>query len=288
MAGPFGNIDWNPFSRQNGALINIILLCTYVFGITALLDLSDFGNSIVNYFRLTPKLDLLIRQPYSLVTYIFLHGGFFHLLGNMLWLYFIGVILADLTGDKHIWRLFLGGGIAGGLLFVLLYNLIPIYQNFAGANYMVGASAGVTAVIIGTAAFSPYYAIYLFGVLRVELRWIAVFRVVFDLMGVAGVDNRGGYIAHLGGAIFGLLYILHIKGTIHIPLVDAVGNAFRNRKQQKLKPVRSAKVNINTTPFQPKKNNQEEIDRILDKINKSGYESLSKDEKETLFRAGES
>lgn len=265
-------------------MVNIILLCVYSYFISFILEKFDAGRGILNYFMLTPVLEQYIRQPYSLVTYIFLHGGLWHLLGNMLWLYFIGSILQDLTGDKHIWRMFLGGGIAGGVLFIVLYNLI--YTHDVGPNYMVGASAGVTAVIIGTAAFSPYYAIYLFGVLRVELRWIAVFRVFFDLMGVAGIENRGGYIAHLGGAVFGLLYILHIKGSIHIPGVDTIGSMFKKRNVSK--PMRSARVNINVEPNPTFRVNQAEIDRILDKINQSGYDSLSKQEKETLFRAGDS
>ncbi|MCC7298136.1 MAG: rhomboid family intramembrane serine protease, partial [Bacteroidia bacterium] len=173
------------------------------------------------------------------------------------------------------------------LLFIFLYNLLPIFSHTSGTHYLVGASAGVTAIIIGTATFAPHYAVYLFGVLRVELRWIAVFRVFFDLLGATGTDNQGGFIAHLGGAIFGLLYILHIKGSIHIPLIDNIAELFRRKKARSPRPVRSASVNINRE--KPVKNwaSQEEIDRILDKINKSGYDSLSKEEKETLFRAGD-
>lgn len=152
-------------------------------------------------------------------------------------------------------------------------------------HYLVGASAGVSAVIIGTATFSPYYSVYLFGMIRVELRWIALFRILFDLLGVTGGSNQGGFIAHLGGALFGFLYILHIKGNIHIPLVDGISDLFTRTKTKPLRPVRSARVNINRE--EKRHPEQDEIDRILDKINKSGYESLTKSEKEALFRAGD-
>ncbi|MCC7296908.1 MAG: rhomboid family intramembrane serine protease, partial [Bacteroidia bacterium] len=111
MASPFGNIEWNPISRNNSALVNIILLCTYVFILSSLLNIFPQGVRFLNFFKLTSNLGLLIYQPFSIVSYIFMHGGFWHLLGNMLWLYFIGIILEDLTGHKHLWRLFLGGGI---------------------------------------------------------------------------------------------------------------------------------------------------------------------------------
>jgi hypothetical protein len=180
--------------------------------------------------------------------------------------------------------LFLGGGIAGGLLYMLLFQLLPIFQHSA-MHYLVGASAGVSAVIIGTATFTPYYSVYLFGMIRVELRWIALFRILFDLLGVTGGSNQGGFIAHLGGALFGFLYILHIKGNIHIPLVDGISDLFTRTKTKPLRPVRSARVNINRE--EKRHPEQDEIDRILDKINKSGYESLTKSEKEALFRAGD-
>lgn len=280
----FGSIDWNPFSKYNRSLVNIMLLCGYAFIISTIMSWIPGGDAVLNYFKLTPNFPAYLYQPFSLVSYIFLHSGLFHLLGNLLWLYFIGVIFEDLTGNRHIWKLFLGGGIAGGLLYMLLFQLLPIFQHSA-MHYLVGASAGVSAVIIGTATFSPYYSVYLFGMIRVELRWIALFRILFDLLGVTGGSNQGGFIAHLGGALFGFLYILHIKGNIHIPLVDGISDLFTRTKTKPLRPVRSARVNINRE--EKRHPEQDEIDRILDKINKSGYESLTKSEKEALFRAGD-
>jgi Rhomboid family len=176
-------------------------------------------------------------------------------------------------------------------LFILLFNLIPFFSEIAVPVYMVGASAGVTAVVVGTATFVPRYRVFLFGIIGIELFWIAFFRVIFDFLGAMGSMNQGGYIAHLGGAAFGFLYIIHIRGIMVIPGIDGLVNALRTlTSKSKPRPKRTAKVNIDFTGNAIRRAGnpgQDEIDRILDKINKSGYESLSKSEKETLFRAGD-
>jgi len=286
MAMTFLGADLNPFNRRNPAVINLVLICSGVWIFTALLGL--FLPSVVSALMFMPHLHFFVNQPWSVFPYIFLHAGFMHLFTNMLWLFFIGSILEDMTGRKHIWRLFIGGGIAGALLFMLLNNIFGIGGDMAS---MVGASGGVTAVIVGAAVMFPTYRVMLFGILPIELVWIAVFRVVLDLMGASGLNNQGGYICHLGGAALGLLYMLHIKGSIHIPGVDAIADFIRNLfSGKKSKHMRSARVTINSDkPSGSKKGgvSQEEIDRILDKINATGYESLTAKEKELLFKAGE-
>jgi len=286
MAMTFLGADLNPFNRRNPAVINLVLICSGVWIFTALLGL--FLPTVVSALMFMPHLHFFVNQPWSVFTYIFLHAGFMHLFTNMLWLFFIGSILEDMTGRKHIWRLFIGGGIAGALLFMLLNNIFGIGGDMAS---MVGASGGVTAVIVGAAVMFPTYRVMLFGILPIELVWIAVFRVVLDLLGASGLNNQGGYICHLGGAALGLLYMLHIKGSIHIPGVDAIADFIRNLfSGKKSKPMRSARVTINSDkPSGSKKGgvSQEEIDRILDKINATGYESLTAKEKELLFKAGE-
>jgi len=286
MAMTFLGADLNPFNRRNPAVINLVLICSGVWIITALLGL--FWPNGVGALMFMPHLHFFVRQPWSAFTYIFLHAGFFHLFTNMLWLFFIGSILEDMTGKKHVWRLFIGGGIAGAFVFMLLNNIFGMGGEMAR---MVGASGGVTAVIVGTAVMFPGYRLMLFGILPVELVWIAVFRVVLDLLGASGPVNQGGYICHLGGAAFGLLYMLHTKGSFSIPAVDAIGAFISNLfNAKKAKPLRSARVSINKEkPAGSQKTgvSQEEIDRILDKINATGYDSLSAQEKEKLFKAGE-
>ncbi|MFN5218671.1 MAG: rhomboid family intramembrane serine protease [Sphingomonadales bacterium] len=286
MALTFLGADLNPFNRRNPAVINLVLICAGVWVFTALLGL--FWPDAVSALMFMPHLHYFVYQPWSVFTYIFLHAGFFHLFTNMLWLFFIGSILEDMTGKKHVWRLFIGGGIAGALLFMLLNNVFGVGGEMAR---MVGASGGVTAVIVGTAVMFPTYRVMLFGILSVELVWIAVFRVILDLLGASGPINQGGYICHLGGAAFGLTYMLHTKGTWHIPMVDSISDFVRKMfSGKKTKPMRSAKVNIQKDRFSTSHKSavsEEEIDRILDKINATGYDSLTSQEKEKLFRAGE-
>lgn len=269
---------------SRSATVDLMLLNVLVFVFTGLLGMIPFTRPIVELLRLTPGWNELLSQPWSLLTYIFLHAGFMHLLGNMLWLFFIGTILEDLIGRQHLFRLFLLGGLAGGVLFVLCYNLIPVFSN-QPLLPMVGASGGVTAIIVAAATFRPTYTIYLFGVLPIQLRWIALFRVFTDLAGLGDGMNDGGQLAHLGGAAFGLLYALNLKGA----LPSWMQISFPKKTK---KPKRSHKVWINspdTTGGKRKtgtsKPNQAEIDAILDKINQSGYQSLSEEEKQTLFRA---
>lgn len=284
MAFSFLGATINPLNQRNPAVVNLIIWCVAAWVLTALLNFV--APALVTSLMFTPNLDLFLHQPWSLFSYIFLHQGFVHLFVNMLWLFFIGSILEDMTGKTHVWKLFIGGGVAGALLFMLVYQL---FYHSAAPALMVGASGGVTAIIVGTATLSPNYQILLFGILPVELVWIAAIRVFLDLLGASGPVNQGGYICHLGGAAFGLLYMLHTKGKIHIPGVDWLGNTVKKWFSRKpAKPRRTARVNIRKSEAKSSATtvNQAEIDRILDKINATGYDSLTKAEKEELFKAG--
>ncbi len=264
-----------PFGPYPTAVSHLIWVNVLVFlGIVILKIIPGWGlwgsmsDGLVHYLSYRPT-DSILLNIHSFFTSIFVHGGLFHILGNMLWLYFIGVILEDLIGKKHIYQLFLGGGIAG----VALYAL---FSYFNGSVYpLIGASAGISAIILATAYFTPHYRLMLFGVIEVELRWIVVAKIVFDFLGMFGTSNSGGYQAHIGGYLFGLAYITELKGVWNFPSVN-----FTPKK----KPKRSANVSINNAKSSAGPT-QDEIDRILDKISSGGYDSLSKKEKETLFSA---
>jgi membrane associated rhomboid family serine protease len=251
---------------MNRAVQNLIWANVLVFIAFVIIRLLPFGNAIYYFFSFNPTKPLY-ASFYSIVTSIFLHDGFFHILGNMLWLYFVGIILEDLIGKKHIYYLFFGGGILGVFTY---YAFSVLWQQ---PYPLVGASAGIAAVLAATAIFTPHYRVFLFGVVEIEIRWIVLFKVVFDLIGMFGPVNAGGYQAHIGGYLFGLLYITELKGMWNFPRIKF--------PQKNKKPSRTAKVNIhpNGNPT------QEEIDRILDKISQGGYDSLSAKEKETLFKA---
>jgi hypothetical protein len=202
----------------------------------------------------------------------------------MLWLFFIGTILEDLIGRQHVFRLFLLGGLAGGVLFVLCYNLIPMFAQQTLLP-MVGASGGVTAIIVAAASFRPTYTIYLFGILPIQLRWIALFRVFTDLAGLGDGMNDGGQLAHLGGAAFGLLYALNLKGTLPSWMEFSLPKRTKKPKRSHQVWINSPERKANPGRARANKPNQAEVDAILDKINRSGYQSLSEEEKQTLFRA---
>lgn len=266
---PFANLNAKPLSPLNPAVVNLIWINVIVFVSLWILSFTPIGGALFNLFAFNPTWPLYLSF-YSAVTSLFVHAGLWHILGNMLWLYFVGIILEDLIGKKHIWKLFFGGGIAGVLLF---YLLSIVFNNQAP---LVGASAGISAILVATAIFTPNYRVYLFGVIAVELRWIVIAKIVFDVLGMFGGMNAGGNQAHVGGYIFGALYITELKGMWNFPKITWKKSNFRGR------PKRSANVSINNQDNSP---SQEDIDRILDKISQSGYDKLSQKEKEMLFKA---
>ena len=231
------------------------------------------------YLTLPSYLPRLAAHFWTPLTYMFMHADFLHLLFNMLWLYWLGQIFEEFLGDKRILGLYLMGGLAGALFFVGSYNLFPMFtQNgiYVGAS-VVGASASVMAIIAAAATITPNYEIMLFGILPIKLKWIAVFYVATGFWGIKG-PNAGGEIAHLGGALMGFIYVKQLqRGN---DWIAGIANLFKFKKRSKLK-VASTNRNI-VTDDAPR---QEEIDRILDKISTTGYDNLSKQEKDTLFRA---
>ncbi|RYU86945.1 rhomboid family intramembrane serine protease [Mucilaginibacter terrigena] len=255
--------------------INILAVVEQLF--------RGFGNSLVltftnEYLLLPASLPKLLYRFWTPFTYMFMHAGVLHILFNMLWLYWMGQIFEEYLGNKRTIGLYLLGGLSGGLLFVACYNLLPAFTsiNAAAGGPLVGASASVMAIIIATATLLPNYTISLILIGPVKLKWIALFYVIIDFLGIAGA-NAGGEIAHLGGALFGFIYIKQLqRGNDWIGSINKLAAA-----KPKMKVV-SHNGNQRKTSSTPK---QEEIDRILDKISVNGYDSLTKHEKETLFRA---
>jgi membrane associated rhomboid family serine protease len=244
-----------------------------------LLNSDNVYQLAYGYLTLPSYLPRLAAHFWTPLTYMFMHADFLHLLFNMLWLYWLGQIFEEFLGDKRILGLYLMGGLAGALFFVGSYNLFPMFtQNgiYVGAS-VVGASASVMAIIAAAATITPNYEIMLFGILPIKLKWIAIFYVATGFWGIKG-PNAGGEIAHLGGALMGFLYVKQLqRGN---DWIAGIANLFKFKKRSKLK-VASTNRNI-VTDDAPR---QEEIDRILDKISTTGYDNLSKQEKDTLFRA---
>lgn len=271
------------FTKGN-SISRIILINVGVFIISSLSksflfllnENTSFINSAMNELMLPASFVNFIKQPWSIISYMFLHDGFFHILFNMLWLFWIGNIFHEYLGDKKVYPAYFGGGIFGGLFYMICYTIFPALRSSVEYSYALGASAGVLSIVVATATLLPKYPINLMFFGAIELRWIAIVSVALDLISIPS-GNTGGHLAHLGGAFFGFLYIKYIYGKIRFP--EWINSIFN---KPKLKVHYSKNKKINADLHEP---SQEEIDLILDKISKSGYESLSKKEKEILFKA---
>jgi membrane associated rhomboid family serine protease len=250
------------------AVQQLIFLCLLVFVPALLLQLFRLETPLY-FLTYTPS---VWYKPWSLVTYMFLHLSFWHLLGNLLWLYFVGSILEDLVGSKPIYWLFLGGGILGALVFQVVYSLSS-YGDAHLPMQLLGASGGVSAVVIGTAVFTPRYKLFLFGLVEVELRWIAMAKILLDLAGLGSGSNLGGYTAHLGGVLWGAGYVWFALKTIKLPKKSFL------RFEKGDKPLHSKKTQQQNGP------SEAEVNALLDKISQVGYNNLTAKEKETLFKA---
>ncbi len=258
-------------------LVNILM----VFGFFANSDWS-----IVSWFTVPAAPGRLITQPWGLITYMFLHEGFFHLLFNMVWLYFGGKIFLEYLNPKKLLSVYLLGGLAGAALYILAYNLFPVFANELAYSQALGASAAVLAILIAIATFVPDYTVRLFLIGTVKLKHIAIFSVVLDLLSIPQ-GNAGGHIAHLGGALFGFLYARQLqKGSnLAVGFEKLLDNFFSLFKPKpKMRTAYKAKTRTEQEFHERKASEKATLDKILDKISASGYDSLTKAEKEFLFK----
>lgn len=254
---------------QKLIVINIIffiiplLLNTFLW----LFELKDI--SIIDYFVVEADFMSLIFKPWSLITYGFLHGSFSHLFWNMIMLFYFGNILVNYFGDKRLLNVFFNGILFGGIIYIISYNLFPVFTGVS--SKMIGSSAGVMAILFYITSYNPNHTIRFFF-LNIKLLYIAVFLLLMDIIQIP-VENSGGHIAHLGGALIGFLMFRSFKG---IDFVDIYTNLSTKKNNKKIK---------RNKTFSGSNFDQKKIDSILDKISESGYESLTKEEKNYLFKA---
>jgi len=241
------------------------------------------SKSYIELFLLSPEFNNLIIKPWTVVTYSFIHDGFFHLFWNMLLLYYISRMILNLFSSSTFINIYFLGVIIGGIFFLLSYSFFPVFKG--DFSSMGGSSAGVMAAIIFMCAYSPENEIRLFF-FNIKLKYIGVLFFVFDIIQIP-YGNAGGHIAHIGGAILGFFYARNLINGRDI------GSGFENLRKFFLKKRRKKTTNkffrdINKVNKKLEKSyKQKSIDAILDKISKSGYESLSDKEKDFLSRYGE-
>jgi membrane associated rhomboid family serine protease len=269
--------------------LHLVELFLFLFKLEGITTNCDYAISpILKFLALPAKLSGLIFKPWTMFTYMFLHESFWHILMNMLVLFFSGQVFLLFLNPKQLLGVYLGGGFFGGLLYVLAYNIFPIFDEKIACSICLGASASIMAILAAAATISPNYKVNLMFIGPVALKYIAIFYFILDIINIRS-GNSGGHLAHIGGALFGFMYIKQLqKGKDWALVFNAIVDTFlsffqgflRQKPKMKVaykKPIKDEDYNTN------KKYNQDKIDAILDKISKSGYESLTGEEKDFLF-----
>ncbi len=277
--------------KEGSSLTKLIYVNLAVFVIAKIISVFfilfniDFG--LVQWLALPADFSRLASRPWTIITYMFYHESFLHILFNLLWLYWFGRIFLRYLDQKRLLNVYILGGICGGVLYMLAYNAFPAFKPSVPVSVALGASAGVIAVVVAISYYVPNFILNLMFIGPVKLKYIALVTILLDIMGIGG-GNAGGHIAHLGGALFGYLFTVQYKNGKELgrgfgKFLDSIFTFFKPRKRMKVtykKPTDDFEYNSQ------KVENQKEIDRILDKIAQSGYKSLTKAEKEQLFKMG--
>lgn len=231
------------------------------------------------------NLNVLITRPWTLITYMFLHFEFLHILFNLLWLYWMGIILRDFLGSKKVFSTYIIGGLCGAVLYITVFNISPFFSNALNSSYALGASAGVLAITAAAATLVPNYSVRLILIGAVPLKYIAIATIALDFVSISG-SNAGGHIAHIGGAIYGFVYIRQLQqGNDMAGWFNRLMDKLTNKSSGSGMKVKYRRTVSDEEYAAGKKSRQERMDEILDKISKSGYGSLTQEEKDILFKS---
>ncbi len=289
---------------KNGSIVfKLIFINVAAFVLVGILNLFSFfgvpGLATEKWLAVPADLESLLYKPWTLITYMFLHYDFLHILFNMLWLFWFGQLFMQFIIPKRMLSVYLLGGFSGALLYIVAFNLIPAFQPSVPISIALGASASVYAIVVAVCAYAPEHSIGLLFIGRIKLKYIALVVVLIDILSISK-GNAGGHIAHLGGALFGYYFAVRLKKGKDVTkgfaaTMDWLFSMFKRRPKMKVtsskfrgkqKPssgTASVKAESDMEYNKKKKASQAEIDRILDKISKKGYDSLTKEEKDTLF-----
>lgn len=281
--------------KEGSILTKLIYLNLGIFLIFRILNVFFFlvgydFDVVLNQFTLPSSFSEFIYRPWTIVSYMFLHFDFLHILFNLLWLFWFGKIFLQYFDEKRLLGIYLMGGFTGGILYMLFYNVFPVYSGNTQAE-LLGASASILALVVASATYAPNYRINLMFFGPIKIMWIAVISVALYFIGISG-SNSGGNVAHIGGAIWGFIYITQLKRGKDITskfnnFVFKLSKNIRFKKRDKMHVSyrnNKTKTMSDWVYNQNKKKNNQDIDKILDKISKSGYDNLSKDEKDFLFK----
>tara|TARA_B100000530_G_scaffold18087_2_gene12107 strand:+ start:1746 stop:2510 length:765 start_codon:yes stop_codon:yes gene_type:complete len=244
-----------------------------------LIFLFKTETKLIFYLGLSANLDLLSNKPWSILTYMFVHEDLLHLIINLCWLYFGGKIFINYLNSRDLLSTYIMGGLSGAAIYMLSFNIFPVFEVVKMNSLAIGASASVLAVLFASATYTPNFPINIFFSKSIKLKHIAMLAIMIDILSIPE-GNSGGHIAHIGGGLYGFLYVYLKKYNINSNyLIDNILFFLKRRNNQF---IYSKKENDYEYNYR-KKNEQKRIDSILDKVSQSGYDSLSKEEKDTLF-----
>ena len=277
--------------REGSVLTRLIYINLGIFLLVRIANVFYFLAGVefpfMDWLALPANINTLATRPWTLVTYMFLHFDFLHILFNLLWLYWMGqIFLLYFDKGKLIATYFLGG-ITGGLFYVLGYNYFGVFSDTLLNSRLLGASASVIAIVTALAMRAPNHSIQLMFIGAVKMKYIALFSVLLYVIGISST-NAGGNLAHLGGAFWGVIYVLQLRNGFDSAkgvtwFLNSIKRLFTPQPKVKI----SYRKPVNDLEYNKFKNlDQERMNEILEKISKSGYGSLSKEEKEVLFRMG--
>ena len=285
------------FKKQNIVIkllivnIAVFLVINLFYVILYLFKGADGHEFFLEILGIPSDIKKLLFRFWTPFTYMFVQFSFWHILGNMLWLYFLGIILLRFINEDDFFALYVLGGLSGAVMFIFAFNIFPVFSDVKIFSKAIGASASVTAIVVALATMKPKEEIYIFGLFKIKMVYIAIFILVYDIFLLTS-DNAGGHFAHIGGAIYGYFFgKYYIQGkNIQAKFAQFLARVFSFDFRSKTK-FTVIKNNLHTRDDlkynKTKTEIKVEIDRILDKISRSGYKSLSKKEKNFLIEYGD-
>ena len=263
-------------------LIQIIFIMGWAFNRSDLM----MEQYILEYFALPANIEMLAVRPWTIFTYMFLHTSFWHILFNMLWLYWFGKIFTQYLSQRQLLSTYILGGIGGGLLYILTFNIFPVFAESLPLARALGASASVMGIVMAISLYVPNFTINMIFFGKVKIFYLALALFIIDFFMIRH-GNAGGHIAHIGGAIYGFFYIYYLKRGRDFskiwPRFNLKWSNSSTRKRKKPEFTRTKRAVSDDDYNQKRAHDQKKVDLILDKISKSGYDSLTKEEKAILF-----
>ncbi|MBO4615539.1 MAG: rhomboid family intramembrane serine protease [Bacteroidales bacterium] len=276
--------------RQRNNLSILIFFNIAVFVVVLTINLGFFfaGKTfdVSSWLGVSSNFSVLAHRPWTVLTYMFVHSSFLHILFNLLVLYWFGKMFLEYLSQRQLFGVYLLGGLAGALVFIVAYNIIPVFAVVKNVAFAIGASASIMAIVFAIAVLVPNLPVRLAFLGQMKLKYLAIIIVAIDLLSIP-FGNAGGHFAHLGGALMGAIFALcYSKGTdITIPLsrfFTWIGNLFKSEPKTSTS-TGGRRAETDAEYNRRKAREQREIDKILDKVKESGYSSLTKEEKEKLF-----